>query len=100
MGRWADYVIVKVKYKHEDGVKYIESAQMFKDTDSGLMDKKMCLRKELLELLVSKNAVMTIYLNGDGNYRKGQLVELYDDKWIRTSAEGKEEDDLGALAQY
>ena len=100
MGRWADYVMVKVKYKHEDGVKYIESAQMFKDGDSGLTDKKMCLRKEILELLNGKSTIMTIYLNGDGNYRKGELVELYDDKWIRTSPEGREQDDLGQLSQY
>ena len=98
MIKWADYLITAVRY---DGNKeYITKVKISEDNDEDKLNFQIQDRTFVVELLKNKKNIITAPKNKDNKLTKGEKVNIYNTKWIRTNPNNEEKDNLGELPEF
>jgi hypothetical protein len=98
--KWADYLISAVRYN--DAETHIEKVKVRKDEGESVGQPSEWTRKKVIESLEAGYTFVTIFLK-DGTWKKGAkvgIVEIGDEKFIRTDSDATKEDNLEDLPRF
>ncbi len=101
MARWADYVIVGVRYNVDNS--QIDSVQRSPDLGDKLGKANVVKRAEIVASIRDGATHVTAYRNNDGTdtWRKGDSVGIIEDTgFIRTDGNKTKADNLGNLREF
>lgn len=102
MTKWADYLIYTVHYN--DDHDHIESVKAFEDnSEDKVGPSHEFSRATVISSIETGISFVTIYKGNDGKWLKGEdvrIVEVNNEKYIRTDANNKAADNLGNLPEY
>ena len=98
MSKWADYVIVAVRYDKND--QYITKVKRYKFSSLGLINLQIEPRQTIVDELNSGTTFVTATKRSDSKWIKGSEVLIYQDNYIRTSPNAKERDNLENLPRF
>lgn len=98
--KWADYVIVKVKYS--EGHDHIVEVKICEDNGANLGEEKIIKRQDVINLLKKGKTFITAYA-GDKGYRRGAevhkvVIDGYE--YIKTERDNTKADNLGELPEF
>jgi hypothetical protein len=100
--KWADYVITAVRFNAAGT--HIESVQVRQDDGETISAATTTTsRSEVVRLLEAGYTFCTATMGNDGKWNKGaavKIVEIDDQKFIRTKADGTKSDNLDNLPTF
>ncbi len=100
MVKWADYMIVGVKYNKEP--KHINEVKVREDINDKITNEQIKKRTDIIGFLTAGKKIITAYLK-EGSWRKGDAVQIFKvngKSYIKTEGNTKEEDNLGELPEF
>lgn len=102
MDKWADFVIVGVKY--DDSHSRILIVKRYADLGDKLGTETIERRTEIVDDIKAKRTHVTAYWDDNGKkWTKGEKVGLFNlggTDFIQTDANGKKKDNLGNLPEF
>ncbi|MBS7814769.1 DUF3892 domain-containing protein [Wohlfahrtiimonas chitiniclastica] len=99
MSKWADFVIVAVKYDTNN--EYITHVRRYRDTGTTLDELEIRSRDAIVNAINKGVTYVTATKNqSTGLWHKGSAVNIYNDKYIRTSANTTKRDNLEGLPTF
>ena len=98
MSKWADFVIVAVRYDKND--QYITKVKQYKFSSLGLINLQIESRQTIVDDLNRGKTFVTATRRSDSKWIKGADVLIYQDSYIRTSSNLQERDNLENLPRF
>ena len=99
MDRWADFAITAVRYDRNN--EYITEVQRYRDNGSSLVDLEVVSRESIVGSINRGMTYVTATTSHiDGKWYKGAPVEIYNDRYIRTSPNNTRKDNLEDLPTF
>lgn len=99
MAKWADYCISAVKYS--DDQTHIEKVRVHEDKGDKLGGGIIWSRTQVITKIENSYSFVTVYKD-NGKWKKGEtvhIVEVDDEKYIRTDKNKTKNDNLGSLPE-
>lgn len=100
MAKWADYCISAVRYSYSG--KHIDKVRVHTDDGQTIGPPTESTRTQVITAIEAGRSFVTIYARDD-KWRRGEdvrIVKVNGNKYIRTDANSKEEDNLGDLPKF
>lgn len=97
----ADFCITAVQYNPDK--KHIDLVQVREEKYGGKVatESRLVQRAFLVDLIrLGLVSFQTKTKDRDGNWRDGDKVTIYDDKYLTTKGNGTERDNLGSLPEF
>lgn len=102
MNKWADYLIIKVRYV-QNGNQAIEKVKTIEDKGDKLGNKIVFPKNEVINKIEGGITFCTAKKNDQGKYNRGSdvhVVTVNGRKYIRTDRNDTPEDNLGELPEF
>jgi hypothetical protein len=99
--KWADYVITAVRFNITGT--HIESVQVRQDDGESIGAATTTSRSDVVRLLEAGYTFCTATMGDNGKWNKGatvKIVEIDNQKFIRTKADGTKADNLDNLPAF
>lgn len=99
MSKWADYLVVAVRYNA--GRTHVEAVKACEDKGDSVGAETVMTRSAVVAS-IARYTFMTAYKE-NGKYQKGAFVEIVrvnGDPYLRTDANAKASDNLGSLPEF
>lgn len=90
----ANYYVKKVRRGDDGKIKKFKTSKELQSKP-----KKSRKRKKVVKHVKKGKDIRTAYLD-DGRWTEGDKVELHKGKWLKTSGNDKEEDNIGNLGKF
>ncbi len=100
MERWADFVVIAVKY--DNSKMHIDEVQVKEDAGDKLINGGFWKREKVVENIKNGKKFVTA-LKADDGMKKGEYIEIVNVKgndFIRTDKNQEEKDNLGELPTF
>jgi hypothetical protein len=101
MAKWADYLISAVRFNQERT--HINLVRVHEDRDTSTGPAQDISRQEVIKHLKQATTFCTVFKGSDGNWKKGQLVEIVTIdgvEFIKTLADRIKADNLDNLPEF
>ena len=99
MSKWADFVIVAVRYDKNN--EYITHVKRYRHNGTMLTELEERSRAAIVGAINKGATYVTATKNkSTGLWHKGSPVNIYNDKYIRTSANATKRDNLEGLPTF
>ncbi len=100
MAKWADYLIVRVKYNHEHT--HLVEVEVHQDLGDSTGAAQKVSRQDVVLAIQRGTTFVTAYTR-DGKWQKGEdvrIVTINSERYIRTDNNSVRADNLGNLPEY